>query len=912
MRLVMGNGLSRVTRDAGRSVAIVAGLLLLFAAVSVQMAGVEAGDPPPDFADLVIADEIFSPISLGMAPDGRLIILTDAGIAHMVKNDQLLNTPVFDIRNRVDDDGDRGLQSMTFDNNFAANGYIYVVYTFDTNGVDDGVGRNRLVRFTMNGDVATNETLLFDGFPDADVALHYGGAVEMGADGKLYTTVGDYLIGANGQNRSNIKGTVLRLNPDGSIPTDNPFYDELTGDSRAIYAYGVRNPWQTAKNPVTQQIFFSDVGSNDYEELNVLQEGANYGWFEAEGPKDPNDPAQASFVDPLWAYRHVDNFPDAPLAGCAIIGGSFYETPNATFPAQYHGQYFTGDYCLGRINTVDPTTGQATFFMDGFDFGLVDMAVSPTNGDLYYIDQTFNGDEQFPRGGVGKITYIGEQTDITITTAPSDVSIAVGGDASFFVGVSAPGDVTYQWLRGGVPIPGENGPRLTVNNVTAADNFARFKVEISNGQQTIRSESAVLRITNNTVPVPTISFGGADGGYRAGQTITFSGSATDNEDGTIPSGDLRWEIRLNHDDHDHSLVNSVIGASGSFEVPPEIETSTNVWVTLYLTATDSDGTSTTVTQRIDPRIVTITLDSNPDGLQLTLDADSQAAPFTFDSVSGVVREISAPAQQNLGGTAYTFASWSDGLGRNAVRTTPNNDTTWTATYDGGGGGDTCTATAVAGGVRIDWTNKPGNEVVRNDGGWVTTPPAGTLSYTSNGGSVDDGWLVRRSGADEVCTVEGEPPPPPPAGDCVVTAVAGGAKVDWEPVTGENRYGVRRNGSWITTVQGSTEYTDTAGSVNDTYVIRYDLDDGNGKQSIACEGGVTPPPDDVCFVSPLNGGVRVTWQDKNGTEVVRNDDGWAASPPAGTLTYDDPNGSVDDGWLIRRTRGGGDEVCQIVN
>ncbi len=904
---VIGHG--RIARDARRALLIVLGLGVLFAALSAQMRGAEAGNPPPEFADIVIADEIFSPISMGMAPDGRLIVLADAGVAYMVKNDQLLPTPVFDIRNRVDDAADRGLQSIAFDNNFAVNGYIYVVYTFDTNGADDGVGKNRIARFTMNGDVATNETLIFNGFPDADATFHYGGGIEMGNDGKLYTTVGDYLLGANGQDRTNIKSTVLRLNPDGSIPTDNPFYNELSGNNRAIYAYGLRNPWQTAKNPVDGTIYISDVGGDLYEELNVLERGANYGWFLAEGPKDPNDPAEANFTDPFWSYQHSDNNPNAPFAGCAIIGGSFYETPNPTFPEQYRGKYFTGDYCQGTINTVDTVTGVPQPFMDGFGFGLVDMAVSPINGDLYYIDQSFNGDNTFPAGGIGKITYVGPQTDITITTPPSDVSIAVGGDASFFVGVSAPGDVTYQWLKGGVPIPGANGPRLTIPNVQASNNFDRYKVEISNGQQTIRSESAVLRITNNTVPQPSISFGGANGGYRAGQPITFTGSATDAEDGTIPSANLRWEIRLNHDDHDHALVNNVIGSNGSFTVPPAIEISTNVWVTLYLTATDSDGTSTTVTQRIDPKIVNITLASSPTGLNLGLDGSNQRAPFTFDSVVGVVREISAPASQTLNGTTYTFDNWSDGRGRNATRVTPNGNVTWTASYNGGGGGgEVCTATATAEGVRVDWTNKRGTEVVRNNDGWVTTPPGGTLSYTEPGGNVNNGWLIRRDGVDEQCRVVGTPPP---AGDCVVTTVATGQRVDWEPVPGETRYAVRRNGSWVTTVANRTDYVDTAGDTNDNYVVRYDLEDGNGKQTIDCTRGGTPPPTNVCYVtSRAAGGVTITWQNKQGTEVLRDNSGWVATPPAGTLSYDAPNGSLNDGWLIRRDRVN-NETCQVL-
>jgi hypothetical protein len=333
------------------------------------------------------------------------------------------------------------------------------------------------------------------------------------------------------------------------------------------------------------------------------------------------------------------------------------------------------------------------------------------------------------------------------------VSIAVGGTASFFAGASALGDVTYQWLRDGGVMKGETGPRLT-----------------------------------------------------------FSGSATDAEDGAIPGTDLSWAIRLNHDDHDHALINNFIGADGSFTVPPAIESSTNVWVTLYLTATDSEGTSTTITQRVDPKIVTLTLASNPGGLQVQLDGGTQPAPLMFDSVVGVDREIGAPPQQALNGVNYTFDSWSDGLGRNEIRSTPNNDATWTAAYSGGPVGKTCTATEVAGGVRIGWTNKGGTEVLRNSGGWVATPAAGTLIFTQQGGLIDDGWLIRRRGVDETCSTGGPPPPPT-----------------------------------------------------------------------------------VCTVAALGaGGVRISWQNTAGTEVIRNGGGWVTTPPAGQLIHDSPGGTLNDG------------------
>jgi len=405
-----------------------------------------------------------------------------------------------------------------------------------------------------------------------------------------------------------------------------------------------------------------------------------------------------------------------------------------TFPTELRGKYFTGDYCTGQIVSVDTTTGVATDFMTLFDdgdpgvSGMVDFAVSPINGDLYYLDRTFKGDQIGAWGGVGKIQFVGEINEISITSQPGDVSIAVGGTASFFVGASAPGDVTYQWFRNGNAINGADGPRLTIENVGNGDDGDEFTVVVSNGNDSVTSNAAEINITNNTVPVPTISVDAGDG-YVAGQAITFSGSATDAEDGTIPAADLRWEIRLNHDDHDHPLVNAIVGANGSFTVPPAIESETNVWVTLYLTATDSDGTSWTTSARVDPLITTVTLQTSPAGLDVQLEGQTFEAPFSFQSVAGVDREISAPFSQTDGGVTYTFESWSDGEDRDAVRATATVDETITASYQGGGGGDVCVAEELdAGGVQISWTDKAGTEIIRRR---MSTPMATPTSATTS-------------------------------------------------------------------------------------------------------------------------------------------------------------------------------------
>ena len=184
---------------------------MVFAALSVNTDLAEAANPPPNFADIRVADQIFSPISMEFTPDGRLFVMTDSGLAHVIENDRLLTTPLFDFRGRVDDFGDRGLFNVALDNNFSQNGFIYITYVFDTNGTDDGVGRTRLSRLTVNGNRASNEVVLFENFPEADVDLHYGGAVEHGPDGKLYVSIGDHLLGRNGQDRSNLALSLIHI-----------------------------------------------------------------------------------------------------------------------------------------------------------------------------------------------------------------------------------------------------------------------------------------------------------------------------------------------------------------------------------------------------------------------------------------------------------------------------------------------------------------------------------------------------------------------------------------------------------------------------------------------------------------------------------------------------------------------------
>ena len=249
-------------------------------------------------------------------------------------------------------------------------------------------------RFTANGDVAEpgSEKVLLD-VPGPSSGAHNSGALHFGLDGKLYVAVGDHSHGANSQSMSTIKGKMLRINADGTPPNDNPFFKTATGQNRAIWALGLRNPYRFGVQPGTGKILINDVGNGSWEEINLGVAGANYGWNLTEGPT--NDPR---FRSPLFAYPH--QAPPGTATGCAIVGGAFYNPTTVKFPSSFVGKYFFADYCGGWMRVLDPSTGTASDFATGV-VQPVDIQVG-NDGALYYLDRF--------AGSVRRITFASTNT----------------------------------------------------------------------------------------------------------------------------------------------------------------------------------------------------------------------------------------------------------------------------------------------------------------------------------------------------------------------------------------------------------------------------------------------------------------------------------------------------------------------
>src|SRR3984893_7331863 len=317
------------------------------------------------------------PTAMAFAPDGRLFVCSQDGHLRVIDKNGVLLASSF-VTLSVGSNGERGLLGVAFDPNFASNHYVYAYHT-----VPGSPAHNRISRFTANGDVAVanSEFVVVDLDNLSSATNHNGGAIHFGPDGKLYVGVGENANGANAQSLSNRLGKILRINSDGTIPSDNPasfpgITGSTSGANRAIWAVGLRNPFTFAFQPGTTRLFINDVGQSTWEEINDGIAGSNYGWPAEEGPASPPNP---NFRDPIFYYGHGSS----STTGCAIVGGAFYNPPVLQFPSSFAGKYFFADLCGGWIRVLDPSSNTASDFASGIS-SPVDLHVGP-DGALYYL-----------------------------------------------------------------------------------------------------------------------------------------------------------------------------------------------------------------------------------------------------------------------------------------------------------------------------------------------------------------------------------------------------------------------------------------------------------------------------------------------------------------------------------------------
>ena len=612
---------------------------------SIAVAHAQAG-----FTATEVATQLNSPVGMAIAPDGRVFIAQQGGALRVVKNDSLLPTPFIDLTASTVVNDEEGLLAVAIDPNFATTNYLYVTYTAST-----PTRHNRIVRYTANGDVAVSGSAVTIYDLDDNVAhYHLAGAIHFGADGKLYTTTGDNADGSNSTSLTRTHGKILRFNPDGSIPVDNPFFAQTTGKYRAIWGIGFRNAFTFDIQPGTGRIFINDVGGAAYEEVNDGIAGSNYGWPTAEGPTPPG---VAGLRYPLHYYDHTGG-------GCAITGGAFYNPATAQFPSSYVGKYFYGEYCTQTIRYIDPAApATAQVLLSNIVAGPVDLRVAPS-GALYYLargDSNPDGGNNVNTGVLVRITSASGAPAIGMQ--PQSQTVAVGHTATFSVGASGTPPLAYQWQRDGSDLGGATSATYTTPAVILGDSGATYLCRVSNGNGSVTSSPATLTVVSGIPPVPTIVTPEVGQHYNGGTLLGFSGSATDAEDGVLGAAAFAWRVDLHHDDHTHPGLPLTTGiTAGSYAIPTLVETSTNVFYRVILQVTDSSGLSAIVTRDVLPNLGTITLDTDPPGLRVTVDGQEAVGPADITGVVGVTRQLGATSPQSVGGVQYAFAGWSDGGG----------------------------------------------------------------------------------------------------------------------------------------------------------------------------------------------------------------------------------------------------------
>jgi len=310
-----------------------------------------------------VAEDLEIPWAIAFAPDGRIFVTERIGQLRVIDDGVLNPQPVKILDVGA---GEGGLLGIALDPNFEENHYLYLYYTYN----DFFSTFNKVVRYTESDNQLSEEKILLDKIPGA--SYHDGGRIKFGPDGKLYVTTGEAGITANAQDLNSLGGKILRINSDGTIPDDNPFPNSL------VYSLGHRNPQGLDWDPVTGKLVISEHGSQNHDEVNVIEAGKNYGW-----PKVIGDEADPKYQSPLL---HTGDETWAPSGASFYKSSNIPEWENKFFIATLRGEHL-------RILDLDleenkVISSEALFLGE---FGrLRDASVGP-DGNLYILTSNRDG-----------------------------------------------------------------------------------------------------------------------------------------------------------------------------------------------------------------------------------------------------------------------------------------------------------------------------------------------------------------------------------------------------------------------------------------------------------------------------------------------------------------------------------------
>jgi glucose/arabinose dehydrogenase len=575
---------------------------------------------------------------------------------------------------------------------------------------DGCVITGRLSRLQASGNAMTGSEQVLIADWCQQYPSHSVGSLGFGADGALYATAGDgasFTFADHGQDGNpvnpcgdppneggalrsqdrrtsadptSLDGAIIRIDPaTGNPMPDNPGAGDT--NARRIIAHGFRNPFRFTIRPGTNEVWAGDVGWRKWEEIDRMSgPGApveNYGWpcYEGTGRQLDFDAADLALCESLYAagpgtvtapyfsYQHDrDVAPEdpCPTGSSSISGLAFYE--GGPYPAGYDGALFVADYsrdCIWAMRAGAgglPDPSQVEPFVPGAA-NPVDLQIGPS-GDLFYVD--------FTGGTVRRIRFLsGNQAPTAVasadpTTGSAPLTVQFDGTAS---SDPDPGDtLTYAWDLDGDGAFDDATTSQPTRTYTEGTYSARLRVTDLDGASDT-SDPITITAGANAPPSVVIDVPAAGTTWQVGQTVSFSGHATDAEEDDLPPSALSWSLVLQHcpsNCHSHPIQSFPGVSGGSFSAPDHDYPS---YLELSVTATDSGGLTDTETIRLDPKTKVLRFKSSPRGADVTVDGVAQTAPFQRTVILGSAHTITAAPTMIHRGRQYAFVAWSDGGAR---------------------------------------------------------------------------------------------------------------------------------------------------------------------------------------------------------------------------------------------------------
>ncbi|WP_433165851.1 ricin-type beta-trefoil lectin domain protein [Kribbella sp. CA-247076] len=492
-----------------------------------------------------------------------------------------------------------------------------------------------------------------------------------------------------------LDGSIIRLNPDtGLAAAGNPLLSSPDLNARRIVAHGLRNPMRFDFRPGTNELWVGDVGWSAAEEINRIVSPTagvtNFGWPCYEGNAkqsgyDTNDlsicenlyaAGPTAVTSPYYAYKHSEKVVAGERCGTgssSLTGMSFYEEGN--YPSEYDGALFFADYsrkCIWAMlpgGNGLPSASELVTFASGY--GTTRLQTGP-GGDIFAVD--------YDNGRVLRYVYNGTNNpptaiiDADPRTGPSPLTVTFDGTASN----DADDDpLSYAWdLDGDGQYDDSNA--ATVQYTYAGSRLVTARLRVTDGHGGTGTASTEIDVANGP-PTATITAPTPATTWKVGDSITFAGTGTDPDQGTLPGASLTWALIMHHcpsDCHAHQIT-TMTGTSGTFTAPDHEYPS---YLELRLTAKDNAGLTDVKSVRLDPKTVGLTFATQPAGMKVTYFSKNVTTPSTSTAIVGSNGSLSADVLQQSANNLYRFASWSDGGARNHNFTAPATPTTYTATY----------------------------------------------------------------------------------------------------------------------------------------------------------------------------------------------------------------------------------------